>query len=152
MPPLFICRAVSPAAPHPVAEQAVHHVIQGFPQALSQLSGHVDVPGIERLALLNRMDVPGHSFHVAVHVVSQAERTGQAAHYMTVHSHPTAELNILLSERSSLTYRYEVDGATFDVTSPATVFIDAGTPHRMEVLSGEGLFLCIQLDAEAPPR
>jgi len=130
----------------------MYRVFPGFVEPLSCVAGHRAVEGIERYSLLKADMVPGTSFHVAAHVVGAEMQPADSFRYTQAHSHDFDELNILVSEDSTLTYLYEVDGEKFTVSSPATVHIPAGSLHRMEAVSGTGVFLCVRLDAASEPR
>jgi mannose-6-phosphate isomerase-like protein (cupin superfamily) len=80
-------------------------------------------------------------------MVSERFMPEAAWHYTQPHVHDTDEVNLILSPNGCLRYRYEIDGAVEMVESPSSVFIPAGTPHRMEAAGGTGIFICIHLPA-----
>ncbi len=83
--------------------------------------------------------------HCAVHLVSERFTPATEWRYTVPHAHDSDEVNLLLSENGVLRFRYEVDGATRLVESPCTVFLPAGTTHRMEAAGGTGVLVCIHL-------
>ena len=54
--------------------------------------------------------------------------------------------NILISTNSCLKYKMECAGTLEEVSSPALIYIPAGSNHRAEPVSGTGIFICIYLD------
>ena len=121
-------------------------VVAGVDEPLSSMTAHRKVEGIERLRLLDRQAIPGRSFHVAAHVVSADYRPQESSGFTDPESHTFDEVNVLLPGDDGLRYRYEIDEEVHFVEGPCTVFIAAGTMHRMEPVEGSGTFLCIQLD------
>lgn len=126
----------------------MHRVVPAKHEPFSEVPGHLDVAGIKRLAMLDNAAVEGRSFHIAAHVVTPGTPAFDGTfRYTSPHAHDFDEVNVLVSESGAMTYAYEVDGRRFTVDAPATVFIGAGSEHRMEAISGSGVFLCIHLDA-----
>jgi mannose-6-phosphate isomerase-like protein (cupin superfamily) len=125
-------------------------VFPGVEEAVQLVFAHAAADGIERFSLLTRDSVPGKSFHIAAHIVSKRDRSGDGWRFTQLHEHASDEINILLPGPSGLRYRYEVDGRVEHVEAPCAVFIAAGARHRMEPVKGAGVFLCMQLDSQEP--
>ena len=123
-------------------------VTGGVPESLREVAGHQPVDGITRFRLFRGLPWTGAIVHCAVHFVSEEYSPGSEWRYTQPQAHEFDEVNILVSERGQLRFRYEVDGATEMVESPSTVFLPAGTTHRMEAAGGTGTFICIHLKRE----
>lgn len=125
----------------------MYRIFTGIPSALSSVTGYTAMEGIDRYVMLDGLPEAGEIKAIAAHVIACVERGNQHAFgHTTAHAHDYAELNVMVGNSSTLLYRYEVDGEAFMVSSPATVYISANTPHRMEAISGTGVFLCIHLN------
>ncbi len=128
----------------------MHHLFSGRSAPLSTVPGHLDVEGITRMLLLTAADRPGLSFHIACHEVTDAGDAREGVwRYASLEAHPHDEINLLIPGPAGLAYQYEVAGRVFRAEAPATVIIPSGDPHRMEVLSGSGIFVCLRLDGAA---
>ena len=125
--------------------RATWGVAPGEPESLAEVPGHTAVEGIARFRLLDGCSPPGVISHCAAHIVSERFAPSAEWRYTHPHAHDCDEVNILLSEGGPLRFRYEVDGTTEVVESPCTVFLPAGTTHRMEVVGGTGVFICMHL-------
>ncbi|MFH1278448.1 MAG: hypothetical protein ABIK65_08725 [Candidatus Eisenbacteria bacterium] len=123
-------------------------VFPGVIEPIGMIPGHTKIEGIERYLLLTRSSIPGTTFHIAAHVVSGRYEPGGEWRFTEPQEHEFDELNILLPGAEGLRYRYEIDGVIHRIDGPCSVFISAGTRHRMEPLEGAGIFLCIQLNSE----
>lgn len=128
----------------------VFRVIPGLHEPLEAVTNHQGVPGIDRFLLLTEQAVPGRSFHLAAHIVTDGYVPDEDWQFSHRHSHDFDELNVLIPSGEGLRYRYEVDGEIHMIEGPCSTFIPAGTEHRMEPVEGSGIFLCIQLPN--PPR
>jgi hypothetical protein len=123
------------------------NVISGVPELLSEVPGHVDAEGIERLAFPCRSGIEQQSpLRIAVHYV--CAEPGSSSDWIQIEpeTHPLDEINLLLPSRGGrLSYRYEIDGEVLDLDGPCAVVIHGGMPHRMRLESGSGLFVCLRL-------
>jgi mannose-6-phosphate isomerase-like protein (cupin superfamily) len=110
------------------------------------------IQGILRHSFLDKDDINGKSFHIASHIIddSYVYRKGEWI-YSQPHQHDFDEINMFLSESSSLEYKLELDGKEEKIVSPSLIFIPAGITHRAEPISGTGIFLCIYLDTDGKP-
>lgn len=103
----------------------------------------------ERLELVSNKFFPGSDIHIAVHYVEDAKN--QKHSYAEVHDHNVDEINLILSTgEEPLTYRILTHDSEFEVEGPAAVYIDRGTPHAAEALSGSGIFVCIVRKGKLP--
>ena len=125
-------------------------IAPGVPESLENVPGHAAVAGIARFRLFDGFFPPGEISHCAVHVVSERFTPSDGWRYTHPHVHDCGEVNFILSDSGVLRFRYEVDGSTRIVESPSTVFLPAGTTHRMEAIGGTGLFLCMHLRERTP--
>lgn len=106
------------------------------------------IKGIVRHSFLEKEDIKGKSFHIASHIIDDSYLHKKEWSYSQAHKHDFDEINMLISEKSSLKYKLEVDGKEEEIVSPALIFIPAGITHRAEPICGTGIFLCIYLDSE----
>lgn len=126
----------------------MHQIFPGQNTPLSAVPGHLDIDGVRRVALTERLTLPGRTSHVAAHLVDLPPGPPLADLLRTEpHTHAFDEINHLISDSpGGMTYLYEVDGRRFTVQAPATVYLPAGTVHRMEPSAGRGTFICTHLD------
>lgn len=123
-------------------------ITKGKFEPFGMIANHIDVNGILRYALMSNKDFEGEGFHVACHVLTK-DYYEDPTDFAVPHTHDFDEFNILLPLGSAeLVYEIELDGEKQNLQAPATVFIPAGTEHNARPLSGEGIFICIQLDNE----
>jgi quercetin dioxygenase-like cupin family protein len=114
---------------------------KGVIESLDKVPFHSQAP-IKRLSMLNKTLIPQSDTHVAVHFV---DASIDLPKYSTLHSHDHDEINLILSEDSSLTYEIQFEDESYQVTSPSTIFIPKGIRHSAQAISGKGLFVCIIL-------
>jgi mannose-6-phosphate isomerase-like protein (cupin superfamily) len=117
---------------------------KGVVEPLSQVPFHGRAP-IKRLSMLSKKLVPKSNTHVAVHFVDSKKKFPQ---YSFPHRHDYDEVNLILSEKGKLTYKIQLNDETYRVSSPSTVFIPKGVIHSANVVSGNGIFVCIILSDE----
>jgi quercetin dioxygenase-like cupin family protein len=91
--------------------------------------------------MLDKKRIPESKIHTAVHFVDAIGK--KMPQYSKLHKHNADEVNLILSEDGKLKYEIQLDDEIYKVTSPATVYIPKGIPHRAKVLSGKGVFVCI---------
>ncbi len=114
---------------------------KGIIESLDKVPFHSQAP-IKRLSMLNKTLIPQSDTHIAVHFV---DASIDLPKYSTLHSHNHDEINLILSEDSSLTYEIQFEDESYQVTSPSTIFIPKGIKHSAQAISGKGLFVCIIL-------
>ena len=114
---------------------------KGIIESLDKVPFHSQAP-IKRLSMLNKTLIPQSDTHVAVHFV---DASIDLPKYSPLHSHDHDEINLILSEDSSLTYDIQFEDESYQVTSPSTIFIPKGIRHSAQAVSGKGLFVCIIL-------
>lgn len=106
------------------------------------------IQGIVRFSFLEKEYIKGRSFHIASHIIDDSYIPKQEWFYSQTHKHDFDEINMVISEKSTLKYKMELDGKEEEIVSPSLIFIPAGTTHRAEPVCGTGTFLCIYLDAD----
>ncbi len=123
---------------------------KGIIESLDKVPFHSQAP-IKRLSMLNKTLIPQSDTHIAVHFVDASIVLPK---YSTLHSHDHDEINLILSEDSSLTYEIQFEDESYQVTSPSTIFIPKGIRHSAQAISGKGLFVCIILsdDPDSSPN
>lgn len=115
-------------------------------EPLSAIAFHADAQGIERR-------VPrGLPVHIAIHTIAEASRPDS---YIAPHKHDVPELNLLIGEPGALVYEITLGDETYQVSSPASIWIPAGLEHSANAREGAGHFVCVILaptEAVYPPR
>ncbi len=114
---------------------------KGVIESLDKVPFHSEAP-IKRLSMLNKTLIPQSDTHIAVHFVDASIVLPK---YSKLHKHDHDEINLILSENSSLTYKIQFEDESYQVTSPSTIFIPKGIKHSAQAISGKGLFVCIIL-------
>ena len=121
------------------------YIKKGIIQSLSNIPFHGKAP-IKRLLMLKKCLIPKSDMHIAVHFIKNLPK--KIPKYSELHKHDCDEINLILSENKKLVYNVQLENEIYRVSSPATVFIPKGTRHSTEVLSGEGIFVCIILKSK----
>lgn len=114
---------------------------KGLSEPLWKLPFHGHAP-IKRLSMLSKKLVPQSNTHVAVHFVNAKKQIPQ---YSFLHQHNYDEINLILSQTGKLIYKIQLNDEIYKVASPSTIFIPKGTRHCANVISGNGIFVCIIL-------
>ena len=114
---------------------------KGTIESLDKVPFHSQAP-IKQLSMLNKTLIPQSDTHIAVHFVDVSIDLPK---YSTLHNHDHDEINLILSEDSSLTYEIQFEDESYQVTSPSTIFIPKEIRHSAQAISGKGLFVCIIL-------
>lgn len=114
---------------------------KGISEPLAKVPFHSNA-SIKRLSMLSKKLIPESDTHVAVHYVDGSKEIPK---YSQLHKHDHDEINLILSENSSLIYDIQLEDEMYKVSSPATVFIPKGIRHNAQAKSGKGLFVCIIL-------
>lgn len=104
---------------------------------LSNIPFHDSVNNIIRFV---GVDTP---YHIAIHKIVDSSET--PSKYVSSHCHDAEELNILLSDDNSLTYKFEIDSNVSTVSSPAIIKIPSKVSHSANYISGTGYYICIIL-------
>ena len=116
-------------------------IIPGIEKDLSTVAFHHDGP-LKRYELLQKSSVNGDGgFRVVTHIISDPPLKVEP--YCELHYHDFDEINLILSDDSSLKYRITLDDEEYEVSSPSTVYIPKGVRHAAEVISGRGIFVAI---------
>jgi len=114
---------------------------KGVIESLDKVPLHGKAP-IKRLSMLNKSLIPKSDTHIAVHFVDASKDLPK---YSKLHKHNHDEINLILSENSSLTYEIQLEDESYEVESPSTIFIPNGVKHSAQAISGKGIFVCIIL-------
>ncbi len=114
---------------------------KGVIESLDKVPFHSKAP-IKRLSMLNKTLIPQSDTHIAVHFVDASIVLPK---YSKLHKHDHDEINLILSEDSSLTYETQLEDESYQVTSPSTIFIPKGMKHSAQAISGKGIFVCVIL-------
>jgi hypothetical protein len=118
-----------------------HLIVKGKEKSLSSVKFHHDAPLVRHELLQNDSFVGDGGIRIVSHTITDLPL--QVPSYCDLHWHDFDEINIVLSESSSLTYRIRIEDEEYVVESPATVYIPKGLKHAAEVISGKGIFLAI---------
>jgi len=114
---------------------------KGVIESLDNVPFHGKAP-IKRLSMLSKSLIPTSNTHIAVHFVDASKDLPK---YSKLHKHNHDEINLILSEDSSLTYEIQLEDESYEVTSPSTIFIPKGIKHSAQAISGKGIFVCVIL-------
>lgn len=117
---------------------------KGIEEPLEKVPFHRNAP-IRRLSMLSKHLIPESDTHVAVHFVDASKKLPE---YSQLHKHDHDEINLILSEDSSLTYNVQFEDEIYTVSSPSTIFIPKGVQHSAYAISGKGIFVCIILSSQ----
>lgn len=117
-------------------------ITKGINESLSKVPFHKNAP-IKRISMLSEKIIPESNIHVAVHFVDATNK--KIKKYSTLHKHNVNEVNVILSQDSKVLYEIQLENEIYKVSSPATIFIPKGVRHRMDIISGKGIFVCLIL-------
>lgn len=117
---------------------------KGIIEPLERVPYHKKAP-IKRLSLLDKSINPESNTHIAVHFV---DASGKMPEYSELHIHDHDEINLILSEDSSLCYQVQLGDETYKVSSNSSIFIPKGLSHSAQAVSGKGIFVCIILSSK----
>ena len=127
-------------------------VLAGVAQGLDETAICGDgTPGafLNRFLLMNKSTFEGSPLHIAVHLIE--DLTDPPGPYVATHSHATCdEIGLVIGSPGALEYEVVLGSEVCRVSSPASIFIPAGTAHRATALRGTGAFVCIQMDPRGP--
>jgi len=120
---------------------------KGLNQPLQNIPFHMKAP-LRRILMQDdstfpdyKKILPGSNFHIAVHVISRLPK--KVPDYVQFHAHKCDEINLILSEGNKLTYEIESEQKKYIVSSPSIVYIPRGVRHKMKVIRGKGIYVCI---------
>jgi len=117
---------------------------KGVIESLDKVPFHGKAP-IKRLSMLSKSLIPKSNTHIAVHFIDASKDLPK---YSKLHKHNHDEINLILSESSSLTYEIRLEDESYEVTSPSTIFIPKGIKHSAQAISGKGIFVCMILSTD----
>lgn len=118
-----------------------HLIISGEKQDLNTVQFHHSAP-LDRYVLLQKDKTEGDGgIRIVTHIINSLPNTIPA--YCDLHWHDFDEINLILSEDSSLKYRIRIEDETYEVDSPSTIYIPKGVKHAAEVISGKGVYVVI---------
>lgn len=116
-------------------------------QPLDQLAHHAEnaAPGVgERFVLLSAAASTVAGVYVTTrHFEDAGDAAGVAAQ---PHSHAAMQLFLVLGRPGALRVRAMVGDDETDVSSPASVCVPPGVPHRVTVLGGTGQLVSVLFD------
>jgi len=125
---------------------------KGLNSPLGNVPFHGCAP-LERFLMQNnetfpeiRESSPGAKYHIAVHIIDQLPK--EVPEYVDFHAHNCDEINLILSENSTLTYQVLLDDEEYTVSSPATIYIPKGVKHKIWAKEGRGIFIAIVMSEE----
>jgi 2-isopropylmalate synthase len=107
----------------------------------TELKYHREGPG-ERYVMMNCHILEDCRQYCIVRTIPYCEEP--AKEHVDIHTHHVDSLFLFLGTGpylAGLTCEVELGGETFVVTSPKSVFIPAGVPHKYRILSGSGFFI-----------
>ena len=110
---------------------------------------------VTRYIFVDRQSLPDARVYVALHQARNLPAT--VPDYQTPHAHNTDEFYFFIGNNpdlSGLEGQIKFEGKTHRITSPAAVYIPAGTVHEYKVIKGEGSVVVLfrRLDYVHIPR
>lgn len=121
--------------------QPLNETLLGKPMAIEAF--------LNRYVLLNSEVCEGAPAHIAVHMIRGLEQAPTP--YVDAHSHPDCdEIGLVIAPPGELEYEMILGEKVHRITSPASIFIPAGTVHRARALRGTGAYTCILMDSRGP--
>jgi hypothetical protein len=120
-----------------MSEKYKHLIKRNEASPLGSVPFHDGVPCIERLV------APDFPLHLAVHRISDAK--DMPRWYVKPHRHKFSEINILIGKKGALRYRIQLGDESYEVESPASIWIPAGLEHATTVIEGSGHYICLIL-------
>ncbi|GKS67699.1 hypothetical protein YTPLAS73_12460 [Nitrosarchaeum sp.] len=118
------------------------YITKGIHEPLSKIPFHQKT-SIKRISMLSTKIIPESKIHTAVHFIDLSDK--KIPKYSILHKHDVDEVNLIISQDDKLVYEIQLDDETYEVSSPATIFIPKGVSHRADVISGKGIFVCLIL-------
>jgi hypothetical protein len=104
---------------------------------------------LNRYVMINQASCEGAPAHIAVHLIRGLEQSPPP--YVDAHSHPDCdEIGLVIAPPGELEYEMILGDKVHKITSPASIFIPAGTTHRARALRGNGAYTCILFDSRGP--
>ncbi|VVB77976.1 Uncharacterised protein [uncultured archaeon] len=120
---------------------------KGIDQPLENIPYHMKAP-LKRFLMQDdstfpdiKTILPGSNYHLAVHIIKKLPK--KVPDYVKYHTHNCDEINLILSENSKLTYELWIEDEKYIVSSPSTVYLPKGIPHKMKAIKGKGIYVCI---------
>ena len=130
----------------------VASIQSGKLQALTQtcLGREESIPEfLNRFILLNKELNPDVPCHIAAHLIKDLNEDPEP--YVHAHNHPSCdEIGLIIGQPGALEYEIVLGEEVHRCSSPASVFIPAGTVHRARAIRGNGAYVCILMDAKGP--
>jgi mannose-6-phosphate isomerase-like protein (cupin superfamily) len=125
----------------PGAKQALHETPLGIRDSIDSF--------LNRFTLMQDALCEDAPAHIAVHLIKDLD--GEPEPYVDPHSHPDCdEVGLVIGQPGALEYEIILDGKTHRVSSPASVYIPAGTVHRARAVRGNGAYVCMLMDPAGP--
>lgn len=114
-------------------------------QPLSAVPGHENVGGLRRHLFLSSQLTETSPAHIAVHEFTEEMVPGTAGvfRYTEVHAHRCWEIDLLIPLSHDFLFQIETDGHVQYLTEKLTISIPPFVKHRMEVVRGRGMLVCI---------
>ena len=124
------------------ARQARPIIVKGRLEPLANVPFHRDGP-LTRWLMASAALHPDLQCHIAIHQFSNAETA--LRDYCDLHVHEYDEYDVFHTT-SALRVAVRLGDETVQVDAPATVFVPAGTPHALNVVSGSGFMIAFLMD------
>jgi len=117
-------------------------IIVSEPFEERKLHNHKALP-YKREVYVNNLLLPGSDMHIAIHHIKKGVKISEK--YAISHSHNNDEINILLETNGSNPLRFEIENTDEPIiaTAPCSIYIPKNTKHAVNVIDGEGIYICI---------
>jgi mannose-6-phosphate isomerase-like protein (cupin superfamily) len=116
------------------------YITRGILEPIHKVPFHSKAP-IKRTLMLGKNQPTPSKIHLAIHQVNA--RGKKIAPYTELHRHNVDEIDLIISETGKLVYEIQLGDEFYKIHSPCTIYIPKGLPHKANVLSGKGTFVCI---------
>jgi hypothetical protein len=113
----------------------------GIEQSLNAVAFHHTAPFVRHVMLEKKRIEGDGGVKIVTHIINGLPKIIEP--YCDLHRHDFDEINLILSADEKLVYKIQFEDETYEVQSPATVYVPRGMRHAAEVISGKGLFVTI---------
>lgn len=118
-----------------------HLISTGIEKPLQSVKFHHAAPLVRHELLQRDQFVGDGGIRIVSHTIADLPK--EVPGYCELHWHDFDEINLVLSEDGSLTYKIRIEDEEYIVGAPSSVYIPKGLRHSAEAVSGRGIYLAI---------